>query len=532
MDERKRVLVVCAHLRRDRSKRASRDFLQPIAGLHIAAHIDSRKYDVVLHHEDWHGPYRATCSENFELAFLSGLHADFDRMRQLSYYLRRSGATVVAGGNLCTLFPEFASQYFDVVCAGGVDNVRDFMADYEAGRAKRIYRRPQNRVTSYALDYSLFTRYGISPPVHFIEASRGCNFRCSFCVIPAEGATHATYGLDDLEYAISNAIDTSPWLSIRRHYPVIWFVDNNFSDNLAYAKAVCRLLRDNKRVRAWGALVTQNILRDREFLQYLRECKCRTLFTGLESLDLEFLKSHNKKQNVSRQSNITDDVRYAERMGFVITYAYLFDPRISSVAEMRRQIKTLTEIPGFPMPAFFSFVSPLVGTRLFWECFAGGELRPGLRLRDLDGEAIAYKELADELSQVVEFTRTLSSRPHTLISLGRLLVSTLVRIWNARCINPFFWYVFFKSNFRPYLIGHSYRAARSRNYTGAEDILDPQYYEVPEDLSEDDRNRYFEPVRVIESDGELAEWLRPHTPAQAHEDSRKRERKQSAAIGA
>jgi hypothetical protein len=38
-------------------------------------------------------------------------------MRQLAYFFRRTGAKVVAGGSVCTMFPEFAAQYFDAVCA-------------------------------------------------------------------------------------------------------------------------------------------------------------------------------------------------------------------------------------------------------------------------------------------------------------------------------------------------------------------------------------------------------------------------------
>ena len=161
-----------------------------------------------------------------------------------------------------------------------------------------------------------------------------------------------------------------------------------------------------------------------------------------------------------------------------------------------------------------------MGTPLFWESFTKGELRAGLRLRDLDGEAIAYNNLVDELPGVVEFARTLSSKPHTLISLGRLFLSTVARIWNARCTNPFLWHVFFKSNFRPYLIGRSYRLVEGRNYTGAEDILDPQYHEFPDDISQDDRDRYFEPIRVLENDGQLAPWLRSHAPVRSCEPPR------------
>ena len=101
-----------------------------------------RHFDVRLHHEDWHGPFDPARCAGYDLVFLSGLQPDFDRMRQLSYFFRRSGATVVAGGSICTSFPEFATQFFDVVCAGGVDSVRDVVADYLGGSLKPIYRSP------------------------------------------------------------------------------------------------------------------------------------------------------------------------------------------------------------------------------------------------------------------------------------------------------------------------------------------------------------------------------------------------------
>ena len=127
---KKRALVICTHLRPGRDKRRSRYFMQPIAGLHVGSLIDPTHFDVRLHHEDWHGPFDPARCTGYDLVFLSGLQPDFDRMRQLSYFFRRSGATVVAGGSICTSFPEFATQFFDVVCAGGVDSVPDVVADY------------------------------------------------------------------------------------------------------------------------------------------------------------------------------------------------------------------------------------------------------------------------------------------------------------------------------------------------------------------------------------------------------------------
>ena len=51
-----RVLVLCAHLHEDRARKQDRDYLQPMAGLHVGSLIDGRRYQVTLYHEMWHGP--------------------------------------------------------------------------------------------------------------------------------------------------------------------------------------------------------------------------------------------------------------------------------------------------------------------------------------------------------------------------------------------------------------------------------------------------------------------------------------------
>src|SRR5215475_4884380 len=103
------ILILVAHLHEDRSRKQDRDILQSMAGLHIASLLDRSKYQVRLYHEMWHGPYPTDTitSLEFDVVFLTGLQMDFDRMRQLSYLFQRAGATVIAGGSICTLFPDF-----------------------------------------------------------------------------------------------------------------------------------------------------------------------------------------------------------------------------------------------------------------------------------------------------------------------------------------------------------------------------------------------------------------------------------------
>ena len=485
--------------------------MQPIAGLHVASLIDARQFDVHLHHEDWHGPFDPARCAGWDLVFLSGLQPDFDRMRQLSYFFRRSGATVVAGGSICTTFPEFASAFFDVVCAGGVDSVRDVVADYLRGSLRRIYRSPIARISSYAVDHRLLAKSGINPLFHLMEASRGCRFKCTFCVVPAEVGTHTPYDVATLTAAIDDAIAASPRLSFRRWYPMITFLDNNFSDDRAHMLDVARVLRSHPRIRGWSALVTQNILHDRELIRLLAASKCVALFAGLESLDPEMLRRYNKKQNLSRWHDVVADVEFAEGQGIAMCYGYLFDYRHQTVADMERQITAIARSPLMPMPVYLSVVAPLAGTAAFWDDVRQGRLAPNLRLRDLDGETICHTTVADRADAVVDFIERMFRRPWTVVPPFGVLVKTLRRILRARTLNPMRWYIIASANFHCFLWSRE-TPSRGRTYMAGDDTLDPQYFERPHDLSAADRARYFDPVTLTDASGAPADWLRPYVP--------------------
>lgn len=514
---RRRALVICTHLRPSRDKRRSDYYMQPITGLHIGSLIDPDIFDVRLHHEDWHGPFeRAECA-GYDLVFLTGLQPDFDRMRQLSYFFRASGATVVAGGSICTCFPEFATQFFDVVCAGGVDCTPQVVDDFLRGSLRPIYRSATAKITSYAVDYGLFTRHGINPILHLMESSRGCSFKCSFCVMPNEVGGHATYDIDHFAAGLENTLATSaPW-SFKRWYPLVMLLDNNFSDDPAHMLRVAKLLAEHPRVRGWAALVTQNVLQDRALVTHLAKSKCILLFAGVESLDREMLRRYNKKQNLSRRHNVIDDIAFAEAQGIAICYGYMFDHRHQTAAQMEQQIQELARNPLMPMPVYLSVIAPLAGTASFWDDLRLGHLAPNLRLRDLDGETIGHVHLGDRQEAIVDFIERMFRRPWTVVPRLRILGKTVRRIVNAHSWNPVRWYVIASANFHCFIWSHA-TPALPRTYMAGSDTLDPQYFERPDDLSEADRVRYFDPVALTDADGHAAPWLLPYVPKPATAD--------------
>ena len=506
---KRKALVVCAHLRPGRDKRRTTYLMQPISGLHVASLIDQNVFDVRLHHEDWHGPLEVVDCKGYDLVFLSGLQVDFDRLRQLSFYFRRSGAVVVAGGSICTTFPEFASQFFDAVCAGGVDSVPAVVADFLKGSLKPIYRSPIALISSYAIDYSLLTRSGISPVVHLIEATRGCSFKCSFCVIPSEVGTHVSYDFDQLTKTIDNAISTSPRLSFRRLYPIFMLLDNNFADDRKHMLRVCAYLKSNPRVRGWVALVTQNVLHDRELIRHLAASKCLGLFVGLESFDADLLRRYRKTQNLSKRYNVIDDIAYSESQGVTITYGYLFDPRHQKASDMESQIRTIAENPLIPMPIYMSVVAPLAGTESFWDDLDSGRLAPNLRLRDLDGETIAYSQLADRADVIVTFVEKIFRRPWTVVGRGGILLKTLRRLVRSGTLNPIRWYFMAVGTLHCFIWSRG-TPSQQRSYLAGSDTLDPQYFERPDDLSDQDRDTYFDPIYLTDAAGGPSDWLKPY----------------------
>ena len=508
-----RALVICTHVWTGRTRRRSRHFMQPITGLHIASRLDPGRFDVRLHHESWHGPFEGSQAAGFDVVFLTGLQPEFDRMRQLSYWFRRTGALVVAGGTICSLFPEFASKFFDVVCVGGVDAVADVARDMLAGQTKPIYRSAYLKPRASRLDHGLLTRAGIRSPIHFIEASRGCSFKCSFCVMPAEAGGHVAYAVDAVRAAIDDSIRTSPRLSLRRLLPQFVFLDNNFADDRAHLDAMLTMLASHRRVRAWSAMVTQNILADHALIDRMAASKCRQLFVGIESLDPDMLRRFNKKQNLGRRG-VVDDVAYAEGLGIAIAYGYLLDPRHQTAAAIGRELRALAETPAMPLPLFISLVSPLAGTASFWECAANNGLAPNLRLRDLEGETIAYRALADDPAVLAAAVDQALRRPWEIMGRRRMVAKALLRLRHSRSWNPFRWWIALATQLST-VWASAYPTQRT-TYMAGEDVLDPQYRDHPPDLTIEDRTRYFDPIAITDASGRIMPWLEPYAPAQSH----------------
>jgi hypothetical protein len=52
--------------------------------------------------------------------------------------------------------------------------------------------------------------------------------------------------------------------------------------------------------------------------------------------------------------------------------------------------------------------------------------------------------------------------------------------------------------------------SQPRSYLAGSDTLDPQYFERPDDLSDQDRATYFDPIYLTDAAGGPSDWLNPY----------------------
>jgi radical SAM superfamily enzyme YgiQ (UPF0313 family) len=226
---------------------------------------------------------------------ITGYIIQMERVFEIADRFRALGKTVVIGGPLANLLPDVCALYCDVLFEGEAEYTWPrFLQDYLAGTVARRYQEsekihlpdsPPPRLELLKGKYA----HGI------VQCTRGCPFECEFCDIIV------MYGrkmrLKPIERVLQ---EIEAWQA--RGVPQVFFADDNFIGNRAYAKDLLRALAKwNKRQRQAMSFYTQasiDMVRDEELLELLRDANFVSVFIGIESPRKSSLAETHKTQNV------------------------------------------------------------------------------------------------------------------------------------------------------------------------------------------------------------------------------------------
>lgn len=389
---RKRVLIVNCYFDDSRQPiRRTSKIPQAVGPIYLAGAFSRELCEVRCYTELASGPLEDEALLGWsDMLVLTGLTNSFDRMLHLTAYARTANPAVivVAGGPPVRALPLLAKAVFDYACLGDLEELTEVVAD--AFGPAYVSRQMLPR---YDLAYWL-GRMG------YVETTRYCNFRCSFCALTAEGHGYKAYELDYIRQQILTA-------GKRKR---MFFLDNNFygSDRGHFRNRIALIneMRCAGQFKNWGALVTNDFYRNDENLKLVKEAGCELLFSGLESFDNDWLRRVNKLQNTATPQ--VEMISKSLNAGIVFAYGLMLDVTTRSLTDLRRELEFIMTTPEITIPSFVTLSIPLLGTPYFYQCLENGTILPNTKLRDMDGTTILQKPL-DDIDEVVRFVRDLQS---------------------------------------------------------------------------------------------------------------------------
>lgn len=491
-----RVGVISVYTDYHRRGAHHRGVLQPHVGALIAALLPAAAQVEVVN-DAWTDP---DWRRDYDLLFISCLHSDFDRARQISHYWRRRGAATVLGGNFASLYPRLCKPFFDAVVIGDPEStVRRVYDDFGRGALEPYYlARAYDPALVPTPRFDLTARELVLPLN--MEITRGCPYTCEFCALTAVGTRHHVRPAAAVVRDIARGrAMTRRFASIHRHKLAI-FYDNNLGGNLPYLRALCRELEPLGLY--WGVCVTFNVICDPELLARMARAGCRGLFVGLESFNDRTLQDMRKFQNVL--GKLKAAIAQCHRHGILVMAGLMLSPGTDDAAYMASIPDRLREC-GLHVPTYICFETPFPGTPHFDRLARMAEtpFLPNALLRDFNGYTLVTRPAHMSAAAFVDAYKALHARVYSRWARAAKFVHDLAATLPARSLMPAALDLY-------ELLSEGESLAGDRTFIAGTDSEPPERVPLTDaDFATDhERDAILRPYPVTDATGQvLATWL-------------------------
>ena len=214
------------------------------------------------------------------------------------------------------------------------------------------------RDDSAAMEGSIMTAMMGKPPIAFIEASRGCGFRCAFCGV------HEPYRKRPPEKVVSEMGELYRRHGVRKFV----FADYTLTADRDHAERLCRLILDGGLRIEW-ACDTRVDRVSPPLLRLMKRAGCRVIFYGVESFHQETLDAYGKRTDPATIERALRDTRRAR----IQTLAYMMLGAPGETAEMIRENSDTLNRQGVDY-ALAGIARLFCGTRLFEQAVQRGAI--------------------------------------------------------------------------------------------------------------------------------------------------------------
>jgi radical SAM superfamily enzyme YgiQ (UPF0313 family) len=296
-----------------------------------------------------------------------------NRAYEISAEFRKRGIKVITGGVHASMCIEEASRFCDAVCVGdGEHIIGKIIDDFEKGSLQKVYTGELKALQGLKRPrHDLFKRgYSFIP----VSTSRGCPFRCNFCVINRfYQGRYRTREVDDVMEEL---------VSLPKGYDIVFFTDGNvygYSEKeIERFKELCRRMtaaRNEGRLsfKYFTCYVSVNALADDDALELASEAGCAMVFVGFESINPDSLKEMNKTLNLKfGVDSYTGLVANAQKRKILVTGEMIVGSD-SDTPEVLRKTGNFLKTINFDLLRL-QIMQPIPGTKLYQSLEEEGRL--------------------------------------------------------------------------------------------------------------------------------------------------------------
>jgi radical SAM superfamily enzyme YgiQ (UPF0313 family) len=311
-----------------------------------------------------------------DLAAVSTFTAQAKDAYVLAGRYRARGVPTVIGGLHANAVPDDCLRHFDTVVTGeGELSWPALVADFKAGRTKRLYA----PAGTFDLADAPMPRFDLLDVQRYnritVQTQRGCPWRCEFCAASIRIAPK--YKVKPVAKVLAEIH------AIKRIWrkPFIEFADDNSFVNRAHSKELMRALVP-ERIR-WFTESDIAVADDDELLALMREAGCAQILIGLESPNAAGLDGVELQRNFkhARLQRYKDAIAKIQSYGISVNGCFvlgldgdtpaIFEDVFRFVEESgltEVQITVMTAFPGTPLYARLRQEGRLIDPEAWEKC--------------------------------------------------------------------------------------------------------------------------------------------------------------------
>ena len=317
-------------------------------------------------------------SNGYDLVGITAMTPLAPKAYRIADAFRREGVPVIMGGYHPTVLPDEALEHADSVCVGEAETLwPTIVEDAMAGRLRERYRAEE---FPHLAHLPVPRRNLVKVPkarrfeqisVYFVQTTRGCPHRCSFCAVTSVlGGKLRHRPVPEVEAELES-------VGIRRlerggrrdrFHDIVFFTDDNIVGDRRYARELLRMVATFN--LKWVGQASTNVADDEEILGLLRDSGCMGLAVGFETLSQRNIRDVGK--GVNRTQEYLERIRkiHSFGLGLAGNFIFGFDHDDEQTFAEVTEFVDRARLDGF----YYSLLTPYPGTPFYEQMAAEGRI--------------------------------------------------------------------------------------------------------------------------------------------------------------